>query len=476
MTSPTPADSSSWRALFSADRIPALVVLSGGVLLHSMNALMLSTVLPSMVGEMGGATMMAWPSTFYLASSIIAATCTGLITARWGARATFTAGALVFGVGALLCGLAPTMGTVVAGRFVQGLGGGMLTAVPYVLVRSTFPESQWARGIGLLSSMWTIAILLGPMAGGAFAQLGSWRWAFYTVTAIAIVLSLVALAALPRARPAVPPGRTAIPGWRVALIALAIAILSSAAVVGEAWLKALLIAASIVCLIAMLRLDRRATASLLPSDAFSLATVTGCGLWLALLLSVAYSPLPIYVPIFLQRLHGFDPLSSGYLIAAASMGWTLVAIVVAGARGAWVNRFLVLGPLIMAAGLAGTALLTSTPHHATLTIAVALVGCGIGMPWSFMAERIMRGAREGEGTVAAASVATIQQMGFALGGALAGLAANSSGLSPSLGHAGLLTASFWTPVVFLVPAMLAALVSLKLIGAGRPLAVRLPAG
>ena len=82
-----------------AEWLPLLAVLLGGVLLHSMNVMMLATVLPSIVEEVGGAALMSWPTTAFLASSIVAATCTGRLTARFGARSAFAVGALVFGAG-----------------------------------------------------------------------------------------------------------------------------------------------------------------------------------------------------------------------------------------------------------------------------------------------------------------------------------------------------------------------------------------
>ena len=115
-----------WSALLRREWLPLLVALVGGVLLHSMNVLMLATVLPSIVEDVGGTSMMSWPTTAFLASSIVAATCTGHLTARLGARTAFCAGAMVFGIGALICALAPSMGIVVTGRFVQGFGGGVL--------------------------------------------------------------------------------------------------------------------------------------------------------------------------------------------------------------------------------------------------------------------------------------------------------------------------------------------------------------
>src|ERR1700712_3237920 len=99
-----------WRSLLRWEWMPTLAVLLGGVLLQSMNVLMLTTVLPSIVGELGGVTMLSWPTTAFLASSIVATSCAGLIAGTVGARATYCTGVAIFGLGAVLCALATTMG------------------------------------------------------------------------------------------------------------------------------------------------------------------------------------------------------------------------------------------------------------------------------------------------------------------------------------------------------------------------------
>src|SRR5882724_5021538 len=218
-----------WQSLLKPEWLPPLAVLAGGILLHSMNVLMLATVLPTIVGELGGAALMHWPTTAFVASSIVAATCTGLLTAVIGARTTFCAGAVIFGAGAVLCSLATAMAWVIAGRFVQGFGGGLLTAVAYVLVRNTFPERIWPRALSLLSGMWSVSILIGPLAGGAFARYGDWRSAFVAVAAIGVILALGAFRALPASGPG-DREAVRVPVGRVALICLAIVGTSSAAV------------------------------------------------------------------------------------------------------------------------------------------------------------------------------------------------------------------------------------------------------
>ena len=449
-----------WSALLRPAWLPAVAVLVGGVLMHSMNVLMLATVLPSVVDEVGGAPLMSWTSTAFLASSIVAATCTGYLTAIVGARNAFCAGALIFGTGARVCALAPSMEQVVAGRFVQGFGGGLLTALAYVLVRNTFPEILWARAFALISGAWSMSILVGPMVGGLFARYGDWRGAFFMVAALGCALAIVALLALPRTLTRAAPPR--VPGLRVALICLAIAAMSLSAIAAHPLAKAGLFGAALAALIVMLLVDRRAAKPLLPSDAFSLSSTTGLGLWLALLVSISYSPIQIFVPIFLQSIHGLDPLGSGYMVAGASFGWTAVSLVVAGLTGERADRMLIVGPVLMATGLLGIALLMPLSPAPIVFPAIALVGGGIGACWAFTAQRVMRGARPGEEDIAASSVVTIQQTGFALGAAMAGLIANAAGLSAGLNRTDVVEAAFWVPVSFVAAAVIAILVGRRL--------------
>jgi predicted MFS family arabinose efflux permease len=295
------------------------------------------------------------------------------------------------------------------------------------------------------------------MLGGAFATWGNWRGAFYAVTALAALLAVVAARALPRARAEKGGPVRVMPFGRVALICLAIAVMSAASVVSLPLTKLGLFLSAVLLLITMILLDRRSAAPLFPSDAFSPRSVTGTAMTFALLVSIAYSPLSIFVPIFLQGLHGFDPLAAGYTVAGASMGWTVSSLVVAGWSPRGAGRMLVVGPLAMAAGLCGVALLMTTKPVVMLPALISLVGLGIGACWGFGVQRLMGGARRGEGDLAASAVATVQQTGFALGAAAAGIVATLAGLSRGLSPQGLASASFWVPAGFVAVALIAAI-------------------
>src|SRR5205807_7089620 len=114
----------SWSALLAPRLALPLGVLLGGVLLHSMNVLITATLLPSIVSDVGGSNLMSWPTTAFVASSIVAATSSVV-----GSRQAFCGGAVIYAAGAIFCALAPSIGLVIAGRFVQGLGGGLLSAL-----------------------------------------------------------------------------------------------------------------------------------------------------------------------------------------------------------------------------------------------------------------------------------------------------------------------------------------------------------
>ena len=307
-----------------------------------------------------------------------------------------------------------------------------------------------------------MTVLIGPLIGGVFASYGHWRSAFVTVAGIGCLLGAGALFTLPADRRSDQTVTGTFPAGRVALICGAIALLSAASVATGLAIKAMLITATVVAFVLMMRTDRRAAAPLLPSDAFSLRSGTGAGLWMILLMSVGYSPLAIYAPLFLQRLHGVSPLSAGYMVALASLAWTTAALAVASLSEEWPPRLIIMGPSAMGAGLAGVGVLMAPGPVMALILPIVLIGAGIGAAWAFVLQRVMSGAKGGEENIAAASAATVQQAGIALGAAVAGLIANARGLDTGLEPASMLRASLWVPLALVAAPLAAGAIGVRL--------------
>jgi MFS family permease len=452
----------TWSALLVPGSMLPLAVLLGGNLLHSMNLLITATLLPSIVADIGGSYLMSWPTTAFVAASIIAATGSAVVSKAVGNRRAFCGGAMIYATGSILCALAPSIVLIIVGRFVQGLGGGLLSALAYILMRGLFAEALWPRVFGLLASVWSVPVLVGPLIGGIFAGYAYWRGAFFAVAGAGGLLAMGAFIIFPASTGEDHRNEYRFPSFRVVLICVYIAFLSLASVLADAAVKGALIVAGIGAFVLLLRIDREAAAPLLPSDAFSLQTTTGTALWMVLLLSVAYSPLAIYAPLFLQRLHGVSPLVAGYMVAGASLAWTCAALITASLAEEWPRRLIVAGPIAMSAGLLAVAALMVPGPIVGLIPAIGLIGIGIGASWAFISQRVMSEAKAGEETVAAASVATVQQAGIALGAATAGLIANVSGLADGQDTASLRRAAFWVPMLLLAAPLAAGTLGVRL--------------
>ncbi|WP_416897807.1 MAG: MFS transporter [Minwuia sp.] len=450
-----------WGEVLRPEWLPSLAVLLGGILVHSMNVLLVATVLPSIVADVGGAALLAWPMTSFMAASIIAATSSGIVASRIGPRGGYMLGAALFAVGSVACALAPSMAEIIAGRFVQGFGGGIIAGLAYVLVRKTFPERVWPRVFAMLAGVWSVSVILGPLIGGVFANLGNWRAAFITVALVAGTLGVVTYFALPKVA-ADPATRRRFPAVRLSMVVAGIAILSLASVADPAWQKGGLVVLAMTVLAIMIRFDRRADDRILPSDAFTFGSVTGVGIWTALTMSVIFTQMPTFMPLFLQHLHGADPLTAGYMVACASLAWTTVAVSVSGLTGAWPSRLIVLGPVLTCCGLLGMSMLTNGPSLLAVLPAIVVMGMAMGSCWAFLVQRIMSGAREGEGDHAASSIAMVQQGGLGVGAALAGVAANAAGLSQGVTPQTVASAAFWVPVSFMPLALFALFMAIRL--------------
>ena len=179
----------SWRELLGPRNLGASTVLAGGVALYATNEFLTISLLPSAVADIGGQRFYAWVTTVYLVASVVAATTVSAVLARMGPRWAYISGLGVFGLGSLLCAMAPTMELLLVGRVVQGAAGGLLAGLGYGVINSALPPSLWTKASALVSAMWGVGTLVGPAAGGLFAQFSSWRWAFGVLVGLAGALS-----------------------------------------------------------------------------------------------------------------------------------------------------------------------------------------------------------------------------------------------------------------------------------------------
>src|SRR5690606_1691201 len=161
------------------------------MLLASLNQTVLSTALPTMVGELNGVDQMLWVMTAFILASTIMMPIYGKLGDLIGRKGLFLAAISLFIAGSVIGGLAPTMDWLIAGRVVQGLGGGGLMIMSQAIIADIVPARQRGRYAGFIGAVFAVSSVAGPLLGGWFTEGIGWRWAFW----INIPLGLLALAA-----------------------------------------------------------------------------------------------------------------------------------------------------------------------------------------------------------------------------------------------------------------------------------------
>jgi MFS family permease len=422
-----------WRDLLGREFLGTSTLLAGSVALYATNEFITVSLLPSTVADIGGERLYAWVTTLYLVGSVMAAVTVKPALLRIGARSSYLLGLAVFGFGSLVCAMAPSMETLLLGRTLQGVAGGLLTGLSYAIINTALPRSLWTRGSALVAAMWGVATVAGPAIGGVFAQFGLWRCAFGAVA----VLTAAAAVLVPRVVPAgrgadrddAPPSR--VPLWSLVLLGLAALCVSVAGVPHKFAAMAGLLLISFVLVAVFLMLDWRMSATVLPPSAFGSGPLKWIYVTICLLMGVAM--VDMYVPLFGQRLAHLSPVVAGFLGAALAVGWTLGELVSASLHDRQlITRVVAAGPLVMAAGLALYAVTqvdnATRGTVAVWTFALLISGTGIGMAWPHLSAWAMEAADESEQDgAAAAAINTVQLISGAYAGGLAGVVVNASG-------------------------------------------------
>ena len=191
--------SGSWADVLAEGRLPRFALICLGVWLNAADSLITATIMPSVGRSLGGYPYFGWATAGYLLGSVLAGASSGVLALRFGLRSATAAAALLYAAGCALSAVAPEIFSFLAGRILQGIGGGWVVGLCSVAISMLFANRLLPRVYSAISSVWGIAVLVGPMLGGLFADAGSWRAVFWLFAVQGAAVAAAAWVMLPAA-------------------------------------------------------------------------------------------------------------------------------------------------------------------------------------------------------------------------------------------------------------------------------------
>jgi MFS family permease len=459
MTAPPAAP--RWGELLSPALAARAFLVLLGVWLNAADTLVTATLMPSVARDFHAFSGFGLAVAGYLTGAIVAGASAGRLSERAGLKPAMVLAGLTYSAGCLMSAAAPGLAVFVTGRIIQGIGAGWIVGFCYVAIGAVFPQRLWPRMFGLMSGVWGVASLLGPLVGGLFASLSDWRGAFWMFLVQGLIFALAAIVLVPARAPRVTPAPRA--PWRtLCVLTLAVGLVSAAGVLASPRLAAGAAVVGIALLALAARVNARPGERLLPPEATHVRTVAGAGYATTFSLSAAGAVLTVYGAAMLQAFNGLTPLTAGYVIAAEAMGWTLAALAVSGAPEGAHRALIRAGVAVVALGVALVAACLGRAPLAATIAAVVVQGVGFGLCWSLVTNRILRALPDEDRAIGASAAPTTQIIGGAVGAAAAGALANLLGLAHGFTLAGAHAGEPWLFGAFVLPALLGLAAGLRL--------------
>ncbi|MEU6108296.1 MDR family MFS transporter [Streptomyces albidoflavus] len=408
------------------------------MLLAALDQTIVSTALPTIVGELHGMSHLAWIATAYILAATIGMPVYGRIGDLTGRKALFLVGIGLFLAGSVICGIAPDMGTLIAGRAVQGLGGGGLMITSQAIIADLVPPRERAKYMAPIGAVFGLSSVVGSLLGGWFTDAHSWRWAFWINIPLGILAFVVAALVIklpPRPRTKVTVD---LPG--IALMAAAVTCTVLFAGWGGteyAWSDPVMLAlaaGAVASWTAFFLVEGRAAQPVIPrhlfrSPIFNVATLLGM-----VVIGLGMFAVVGYVPTYLQMVYGKTATESGLLMLPMVVGITATALP-SGVLMSRTGRYKIY-PILGSALMTLVAFLLSTLETDTplwvLCLYIGLAGAAVGLMMQNLVLAVQNAFPATEVGTATSANNFFREIGATLGTAVVG-AVFASRLTDRLG-------------------------------------------
>jgi EmrB/QacA subfamily drug resistance transporter len=415
-------------ALPNGQRRQGVMVVFAGLLLvllmAALDSTIVSTALPTIVGDLGGLNHISWVVTAYLLAQTAVTPVYGKLGDLYGRKIVLQVALVVFLLGSALCGAAQSMTELILFRGLQGLGGGGLIVSTMAAIGDVVPPRDRGRYQGFFGAVFGLASVIGPLLGGFFTSNLSWRWIFYVNLPIGVLAFGVLAATLPARA---DQTRHRIDYLGAALLAVGLSAVVLVCTLGGTdykWGSPQIIGlavAAIVLLVAFVLVERRAPEPVLPprlfrNRVFSVTSAMGLVVGFGLFGSVTY------LPLFLQVVNGATPTGSGLQILPL-MGGLLVTSIASGqliSRTGRYKPFPIAGTAIMVLGLLLLSGMDAHTSRLTASAYMFVLGLGLGMVMQVLVLAVQNAVDYKDLGVATSGATLFRSIGGSVGTAILG--------------------------------------------------------
>ena len=372
------------------DRSKVLVTLGGVMLamfLGSLDQTVVGTAMPRIIADLGGFDRYTWVTTAYLMTSTSVLPIVGRLTDMYGRKRFYIAGIVIFLLGSALAGLSQTLNQLIIFRAFQGIGGGIMIANAFIVIGDLFPPSERGKYQGLITAVFGLSSIVGPILGGFITDNLSWHWIFY----INIPLGVAVIAAFIRFFPDIRPARVKHRLDYLGMVVLVLCVVSL--VLGLSWggvqygwtsLQVIgVLSLAAVMAIAFVVVESRAAEPIMPLSMFG-NSVASISMIAVFFVGMGMFGGIIFIPLYFQGVLGLSATSSGSFLTPMMLG------------------------LVVASTLSGQALSRLGGHYRTQGL-IGLVIMGVGM---YLLSRLGVDSSRGQ------AILSIVVMGFGVGVAL----------------------------------------------------------
>ncbi|MDP9245139.1 MAG: MFS transporter [Chloroflexota bacterium] len=395
---------------------PLTVGLVLTITLSAFSALAVETILPIISDELGGVSLYGWVFSAYFLGSLAAVIVAGGIADERGALLPYAVGLGLFAIGLAMCGAAPSMPVIVAGRLVQGIGSGAVISATYAGIARGYTERQRPRMFAILSTAWVLPAIVGPAAAAFIATSSSWRLVFAGLLPFAVIAAVLTVPALrelgaPASRGQRTSRRDAV------LVAIGFGLILAGLTNTTVVLAASLLLAGMVIGVPALR---RVT----PAGTLTGRTGLGAAVLVRGLITFAFFGTEAFLPLMLREARGLSPTLAGIVLTTGAVTWT---------SGAWVHErlasrltsraIIATAFALIAIGAAGVLAVLLAPIPVEVAyLAWAVSGAGMGFGYAAISVLVLRLAPADRTGASSAAMQVLDNLGTALGTGAGGAA------------------------------------------------------